>query len=777
MQHLSSDVNGITPTVGLPACGQSSREVRGRKMPMEKHTYCRICEPLCGMIATVEDDRLISLRPDKEHPLSRGFACPKGIAFAEIVNDPDRLRHPLRRRPDGEFEQISWDTALEEIGRRLVEVHQKSGSDSIGWYFGNPATFSTGHTLWTAIFMNLLGTPHVYSAGSQDVNNRFVASHFLYGNPLTAPIPDINWVDYLVIVGANPVVSHGSVMSSPRIREGLNAITARGGSVVVVDPRHTETAREFDWLPITPDTDALFLLSLLHVLFDENLADRERLRRQARGVAELETLVAAYAPEVTAGRTDIDPERVRAVARSLARTERAAVYGRVGTSLGRTGTLTTALLDMVNLVAGNLDVPGGSMFGDLGIPGQRLGVAALQRLSSFRWAGRRSRVGSLPQVLGTAPASLMAKEITTPGRGQLRALFVSAGNPVLSVPNGDELRSALDELDLMVSLDIYRNETNARADYILPATTMYEREDFLLPFQALFTTPFKQATEAVIPPQGEAREEWTVINELIGFLSSESLLIRSLHVGTQLARRVGRPVTPRRVSDLVIRMGLGGDRFGLRRGGLTYRRLVEDHPHGVVVADDLAPGQLAKNVTYLDGRIRLTAPELMTEVERLGVADDAGYPLRLIGMREIRSENSWQHNAPMLLRGGRSHAARMHPDDATARGLAEGDLATVESRHGRISLPVTVTEDIKPGVVAIPHGWGHDGSGGWTQANAAAHNDLGAGGVNVNALISSDPADLERLAGMANMTGVPIQVSALTESRVRSETDAQPART
>ncbi|MDV6314110.1 molybdopterin-dependent oxidoreductase [Gordonia amicalis] len=734
-------------------------------MTQDKPTYCRICEPLCGMIATVDGDRLVSLRPDKDHPLSKGFACPKGIAFAEIVNDPDRLRHPLRRRPDGDFEQISWDTALAEISDRLREVQRARGSDAVGWYFGNPATFSTGHVLWAAVFMNLLGTPHVYSAGSQDVNNRFVASHFLYGNPVAATIPDINRVDYLMIIGANPVVSHGSVMSSPRIREGLNAITGRGGTVLVVDPRHTETAREFDWLPITPDTDALFLLSLLQVMFDEGSVDEERLRRRARGVDDLKAMVAGYAPEVTAARTDIPPEKVREIARALVSTERATVYGRVGTSLGRTGTLTTALLDMVNLVAGNLDVVGGSMFGDLGVPGQRLGVAALQRISSFAWAGRRSRVGNLPQVLGTAPASLMAKEITTPGKGQLRALFVSAGNPVLSVPNGDELRAALDDLDLLVSLDIYRNETNAHADYILPATTMYEREDFLLPFQALFTTPFKQATEAVIPPQGEAREEWTVINELIGALSRRNPLLGAFHLVNVVTRRLGRPVTPRVVSDLVIRMGLGGDRFGLRRDGVTYRKLVERFPHGIVVADGLAPGQLRKTVTFADRRIRLAAPELMDEVERLTVDPDEQYPLRLIGMREIRSENSWQHNAPMLLRGGRSHAARMHPDDANPRGLGEGDLVTVASRHGRISLPVTITEDIKPGVVAIPHGWGHNGSGGWTRANAAAENDLGAGGVNVNALISSDPADLERLAGMANMTGVPIQVSALVAGR------------
>ena len=746
-------------------------------MREDKPTYCRICEPLCGMIATVEDNRLIALRADKEHPLSKGFACPKGIAFTEIVNDPDRVRYPLRRRADGGFDEVTWDTALADITERLQGVARRHGTSSIGWYFGNPATFSTGHTLWTGVFMSLLGTQHVYSAGSQDVNNRFVASHFLYGNPVAAPIPDINRVEYLLMIGANPIVSHGSVMSSPRIRDGLRAITKRGGTVTVVDPRRTETAREFDWLPITPDTDALFLLSLLHVMFDDGLADVERLSRRTRGLDRWRSVVEQYPPEETARHTGIPAERVREIAHALAKTERAAVYGRIGTSLGRTGTLTTALLDMVNLVAGNLDVVGGSMFGDLGIPGQRLGVAALQRVSGFAYGRRRSRVGNLPQVLGTAPASVMAKEITTGGKGQLRALFVSAGNPVLSVPNGDELRSALDELDLMVSLDIYRNETNAHADYILPATTMYERADFLLPFQALFTTPFKQATDAVIGPQGQAREEWTVINELIAGLARHHPLVGLMHIGNVVSRRLGVPATPRRISDLVIRMGLGGDRFGLRRGGLTYRRLLADHPHGVVVADDLAPGQLAKTITYRDRRIRLDAPELLAELDRVWPVESDDYPLRLIGMREIRSENSWQHNAPLLLRGGRTHAARMHPEDAAARGIDDGGLVTVASRHGRISLPAMLTEDITPGVVAIPHGWGHNGSGGWTQANDAARTELGSGGANVNALISSDPADLERLAGMANMTGVPIEVTAVGIGGVGSSAEGSGGRT
>lgn len=741
-------------------------------MAEEKTTYCRICEPLCGMIATVEDGNLLSLRPDAQNPLSKGFACPKGIAFTEIVNDPDRVLHPLRKNEFGEFEQISWDTAMGEITKKLAAVHKRDGASAIGWYFGNPATFSTGHVMWAAIFMNLLGSPHVYSAGSQDINNRFVASHFLYGNPVAVPIPDINRVQLLVILGANPVVSHGSAMSSPRIRESLHAVTTRGGRVVVIDPRRTETAREFEWQPIVPDTDALLLLSLLHVMFDEHLADEKALRENTTGLDELRSAALRFPPEATSDHTGIDADTTRALARDLAQTERAAVYGRVGTSLGRTGTLTTALLDIVNMVAGNLDAAGGAMFGDLGIPGMRLVVKALQHVPSFAWNGRRSRVGGLPQVLGTAPASVMAKEVLTPGKGQLKALFVSAGNPVLSVPNGDELTRAMGDLDLMVSLDIYQNETNAHADYILPTTTMYERADFLLPFQALFTTPFKQATDAVIPPRGEAREEWEIINDLLAGIARRAPLLGGLHVANTVARRLRLPLTPTRLSDLVVRLGAGGDRFGLRRGGLTFGKLVKDFPHGKIVADQLEPGRLPQIVTHPGRKICLDAPEVIGEIERLDTELDPAYPLRLIGMREIRSENSWQHNAPMLLRGGRKHAARMHPTDAEARGIGEGELIRVASRHGQIALPVAITDDIKPGVVAIPHGWGHNGNGGWTRANDAAGSDLGTGGVNVNVLISSDPADLERLAGMANMTGVAIEVAAL-EPSIRSQLAAQ----
>lgn len=733
-------------------------------MTQEHATYCRICEPLCGMVATVEDGRLVQLRPDADHPLSQGFACPKGIAFEQVHNDPDRVLHPLRRRAGGapgEFERVTWDEAMADIVGRLRAVHAAHGPQAIGWYWGNPGAFSASHTLWVASFMTLLGSSHLFTAGSQDVNSRFVASQLLYGGPLVVPIPDLARVDLLVVIGANPLVSHGSVLTSPRIKESLHGVVGRGGRVVVVDPRRTETARAFEWLPITPDGDAWLLLSLLHVLFAEGLADERAIAQQASGADALRTLAAPFAPEASEPHSGIPAATVRELARALARTPRAALYGRTGTCLGRHGTLVSFLLDAVNLVAGNLDREGGAMFGTLGAPGERTLLRLLPKLVPVGYDHRRSRLGDFPEVLGSEPAPLMAKEIATPGPDQVKALFVSAGNPVLSVPNGDELEAALGRLDLCVSIDFYVNETNAHADYVLPATTMYERADFPLPFQTYLTTPFRQATEAVVPPAGEAREEWEVIDELMRALARRSRGLALLQLARRALALVGRRLEPRLLLDAVVRLAEGGDRFGLRPGGLTLRRLVEDHPHGKVLRPHLRAGALRRVSLHRDRRVALDHAAIAREVADLrarAAAGDAGdFPLRLIGMRELRSENSWMHNAPLLLRGGRRHRARMHPADAAGLGLVEGDDVRLTTRHGAIELPVTLTDDLKQGVVAVPHGWGHKGTGGWRRANAAAR----GGGVNVNLLMSSEPEDLERLAGMAQLNGVPVRAEAV----------------
>ncbi|MBJ7331150.1 MAG: molybdopterin-dependent oxidoreductase [Solirubrobacteraceae bacterium] len=728
-------------------------------MVEEKPTFCRICEPLCGMIATVEDGQLTQLRPDKDHPLSKGFACPKGIAFAEVHNDPDRVRHPLKKTADGRFEQVSWDDAMSDIIGRLRKVHDDYGAHGVGWYFGNPGAFSYSHSLTVPVFMRSLGSPHLFTAGSQDVNNRFVASELLYGNPTTSPVPDLTRTQFAVIMGANPLVSHGSVLTAPRIKEELHGIVERGGRVLVIDPRRTETAKAFEWLPVQPDGDAFMLLSLLHVLFEEGLADERALHDQARGADELRALAQPFTPESTEAQSGVSPHDLRALARDLATTERAAIYGRVGTSVGRAGTLTTMLMDAVNLVAGNLDREGGSMFGTFGIPFERLGMQLLAK-GSMSQGSRRTRIGDFPMVLGSEPATMMAKEILTPGKGQIRALFVSAGNPVLSCPNGDELEGALEELDLMVGIDLYVNETNAHADYILPATTMYEREDFPIPFQSLHLTPFRQATEAVVAPAGEARQEYEIVDELMRGMWRRSPALTARELTRRALQPLGiNPFDPRRIIDSVIRVSEGGDLFGLRRGGLSLKKLLRDHPHGKVIAPHLRAGVLRDIVLFGDRKVHLDAPELAEEVRRIQAKPaDPAFPLRLIGMRELRSENSWMHNSPLLGRGGRTHTARLHPADAAAIGVEAGDRIRLVSPHGEIEIAVSITEDLKEGVVAVPHGWGHKGRGNWQRSNKLG----GDGGVNVNLLMSTDPADVEPLAGMAHLTGVPVRAEALT---------------
>nr|WP_165588719.1 molybdopterin-dependent oxidoreductase [Mycolicibacterium komanii] len=768
------------------------QQSRTQKAGLQKATFCRICEPLCGMIATVEDGRLTELRPDKDHPLSAGFACQKGIAFTEVVNDPDRVTTPLRRRAradglrasgppqaggaptsEGGFDAVSWDEAMTDIAARLGDIHRRHGAGAIGWYFGNPGAFSYSYTLALNMLMGGFGLGlfgagrglHVFTAGSQDVNNRFVASQLLYGSPLALPVPDVLRTDLLVVMGANPVISHGSVLTVPRIRDRMHDIVKRGGRVLVVDPRRTETAAQFEWLGIVPDGDAYLLLSLLHVMFAEGLVDRARLERQADGTRWLERLAAPFRPEVTEAHTGIDPSAVRGLACDLVRTQRAAVYGRVGTSVGENGTLTTYLLDAVNLVAGNLDVPGGSMFGRFGLPGERWLNMAGGALLRTVYRRKRSRIGGFPSVLGSEPAGVMAKEITTPGRGQVRALFVGAGNPVLSVPNGDELETALRSLELMVGIDLYVNETLAHCDYVLPATSMYERDDFPLPFQNLQPTPFRQATEAVIAPVGQARAEWEIIDDLTARMWRSTPGLAMLAAMRKALSAFGFRLTPRILVDAVIRLAEGGDRFGLRRG-LSFSKLTADHPHGLVLADRLRAGVLRDTVVYRGRRVRLCHEEIAAEVDKLSrrsVAD--GYPMRLIGMREARSENSWMHNSPLLMRGERTHRARMHVDDAAAAGIVDGDIVRISSPHGQIELPVLVTKDIVPGVVAVPHGWGHKGTAGWRVANDA-------GGANVNRLMSSDPADIESLAGMARLTGVPVRVERASTHSEHAQTSA-----
>ena len=667
-------------------------------MPAEERiTFCRICEAHCGLVATVDGGRVERLRPDPAHPLSHGYACPKGIAMTEVQNSPDRVLHPLRKTAAGDFERVSWDDALSEIGDRLKAIPRTS----IGWYMGNPGGSSYSHTLWSKGFVDALGSPHYYTAGSQDVNSRFAASALMYGSPLRVPIPDIERTSFLLMLGANPFVSNGSVLSVPRVRERLHAIVARGGRIVVVDPRRTETARAFEHLPIRPDTDAWFLLSLLHVVAPDS---------------PLGPLTDSFSPEATAERTGVPAERCRALARDLAAAPSAAFYGRTGSCLGRFGTLVAFLLDALAAVTGNLDRAGGNLFAQPAVDVER--VAKPFGLASY--GRRRSRVGNLPEVVGQMPAGVMADEIETPGRGQLRALVVSAGDPLLSVPDPTRLRAAVKQLDLLVSIDLFVNETGRQADFVLPGTTWLERDDVPLAFLPFFVRPFVQWTDAVVDPAGEAREEWRIVESLAGSLGVVPASVPPI----RWLRRLGVSFTPQRMLELLLRTG---------PGRLSTERL-RRHPHGLVLGEHWRAGALRRK------RIRLDPPEIVAEIERLRREPPPDERLRLIGLRQLRRHNSWMNDVPALARGARPPALRMHPRDAGARSISDGSVVSVRSATGSVEVAALLSDEMTPGTVALPHG---------------------LPGANANALTAAGPDALEPLAGMSHLNGVPVEVTAI----------------
>lgn len=713
-------------------------------MTREQVTFCRICEPFCGLIATVDGDRLVSLRPDTDHPTSQGFACPKGIAYADVQNDQDRVLHPLRRQPGGAFVPVTWEEALDDIAARLRDTLARESGDAIGMYMGNPGALNFSLSLWSALFMGAMGSKRLFTSGSQDTNSRFVASQLLYGMPLVFPIPDVAASDFVVILGANPVVSHGSLVTMGRIKDRLHEVVARGGRVMVVDPRRTETAREFEWLPITPDSDAWLLLALLHELDAADLIDTRAVARVADGWPSLRAQLPPFTPEAAEVHTGIPADQTRALARDLIGSK-AAVYGRTGTSLGQHSTLVNFLIDVVNLVSGNLDARGGSIFAKPVTPLlDRLG----EKAGMFSYGERRTRIGGFPDVLGMEPAVNMPAEITTPGQGQLKAMFVVAGNPVLSVPDGDALEAALPQLDLLVAIDLYINETAQHADYVLPSTAMYERDDFPLFASSTYAKPFLQATNAVVPPAGEARLEWEILDEIARRVKQgriKALLTRAL-------KKRGLGLNPGLVRSLLIETGRGGRMFGLRPRGYTAKKLLSEHPHGVLLADEQPVGWLQQGVIrHKDNMLHLDHADIANEVERLGNRrGDPEYPLRLIGMREARSENSWMHNVPSLRAARPAHAARMHPTDAQALGLLHNGKVRLVSKSGEIEINLLVTEDLKPGVVAVPHGWGHGGRSSWRRAASE-------GGANSNLLASSQPADIEQLSGSAHLSGIPVR--------------------
>jgi len=713
----------------------------------EKPVMCGICEASCGLVVTVRDDEVIKIRGDKDHPNSQGFSCPKGIQFGYFLKDPDRVTEPLQRQPDGSFKPVSWDIALDDIGRRLGAIKRQHGGESIGLYLGNPCGWNYGAFLSLMGMAAALKTKHYYTAGSVDINNTWAISALLYGNFLVNPLPDIHRTQFLIVLGANPAVSHGSMVTVGRIKEAMQAIPARGGRVVVIDPRRSETAELFEHVAIRPDSDAWLLAAMLKIILDEGLADREAIARQTVGADILGELVRDLDLARAERETGIPLDAIRQLARDFATSPAAALYCRTGASMGRFSSLTKYLLDALNIVTGNLDRPGGMVFGLPMVDTER--VVKWFGLTGYdRW---RTRVDGMPEIAGTAPVISMPREIETPGKGQLRAMVICSGNIASSGPAAQRIGAALPKLDLLVSLDLFVTETSRHADYILPATTWLERDGWPVFTSGHSAIPYAQWAPAAVKPRGQARDDGWILDQICRRIG----IVPSPLVVAQWLGKLGLRVPARLMSDLLLRIGPHGDWFGLRLRGLNRRKLWAN-PSGVKLADSLPTGTLRQHVYFRDKRVHLDHPVIRAEMQRLLARDsaDAEYPLRIIGMREIPSHNSWMHNVPKLMAGAeRVHALRIHPQDAAAQSIGDGEEVDIVSRHGRVRVPVRLADEMMPGTVALPHGWGH--AGGWQRAVAA-------GGARYNDLTTNEPAQSDVLSGNAVFTGIPVRVERIS---------------
>jgi anaerobic selenocysteine-containing dehydrogenase len=712
---------------------------------------CNVCEAMCGLAITLDEGRITDVRADKEDVFSRGHICPKGPAMREVLEDPDRIRRPMRRS-GSEWKEISWADALDEAASRLGEVRERHGKDAVGLYIGNPTAHNHGAILAIQGFSRALGTKNRFDANSQDANPKLFASLAMFGDLASITIPDVDRTDYFLVFGANPAASMGSVMTLGDVRGRLTDVRSRGGKIVLFDPRRTETA---DWCDahhfVRPGGDAALLLAVLHELFAMKRVNEAALGKTVRGLAELRALASRFSPERVAPCTGVAPGVVRQVARDFAAAPRAVCYGRVGTCQNEFGPVASWLVEAINVVTGNFDRPGGAMFtnpaADLASLGRRFAVS--------KYARWRSRVRGLPELGGQLPAAVMAEEMETPGEGQIRAFITVAGNPVLSVPNGERLARAFPSLDCMVAIDYYLNETTRHAHLILPPVHALERAHFDLIFNALAVRNTVKYSEPVVAPaDGDARDDFAILYEL-------GMRLGGMHFGhpvidraAKTAWRVGWRLSQETILDLAIRFGPHGDRFVNPRG-LNLRK-VREHPHGI----DLGPltPRAAERVRTKDRKIDLAPEVLMADVPRLEAWVDAkretrDQPFVLIGRRHLRTNNSWMHNVRSLVKGPDRATLLVHVDDARRLKLAAGQQVRVTSRVGSVTVKVTPTEDIMPGVVSLPHGYGHAAAKDTMKISGATP------GPNVNEL--TDDLFVEPVLGTAILNGVPVTIEAV----------------
>lgn len=718
-------------------------------------TTCPLCEATCGLLVQIDDDdgSVVDIRGDRDDVLSQGFICPKGVAVKSLHQDPDRLRTPMVRW-GGTLREATWGEAYEEIASRLPVLRERHGPDCIALYSGVAADHALGPLLYTPALISALGSRNIFSASSLNSRPRQVVSGLLYGNPYTTPVPDIERSNFLIMIGANPVVSNGSMLTAPDLRSKLRALRRRGGRIVVIDPRRTESADGADeHLRVRPGTDVLVLIAMMNVLITEGLVDLGDLQDLVVGVEWVAAIANGITPERVERRTELDAGTIRRIVREFARAESGVVYGRIGASTTSYATVTTWLIDVLNVLTGNLDKPGGAMFplpGHGGLPNSpRMGI----RPEPFTLDGPRSRVRGLPMLCGEMPSSALAEEIETPGEGQIRGLITIAGNPARSVPNSKRLRQALSSLDLMVSVDTYLNETSALADVVLPVPSILERSHYdLLLYNYACRNVANYSPPVLDLPVG-MHPEWETIARLALIAANgtpDGVEEFDDRLAAAMAVREGIPLEsvpeelrgPERLLDILLQAG---------EYGLTLEHL-QMSPNGLELGE-LEP-RLPEALLTDDGKVHLAPPQLLAEAARARTILEApaGEGLLLVGRRHLRSNNSWLHNLSAMRAGPRRCTLQVNEEDAFRLGLRNGGRALVTSNVGRLIASVEITDEVAPGVVSLPHGWGHD------EPQARMHVAAERPGVNVNLLI--DDEEVDPLTGNAVFNGVRVTVVA-----------------
>lgn len=736
------------------------------------HRSCPTCEASCGLDVEIDPKarRVLRIEGDPEDVRSRGYLCPKAYAMKEVYEDPERLRRPLRKGPDGTWEELDWDTALDWAARRLREIREKHGANANGFYIGNPTGHNVGGQLYLPALINALGTQRSFSAGTMDQFPQNVALHLMLGESWMFPIPDIDRTEFFVCMGGNPLVSQGSLMSGPNVKKRLQAILERGGRIVTIDPRRTETAEiATDHIFIKPGSDAWFLLSVCHVLFEEGLANPGRLAAFTDGIDRVREIAARHSPERVAAATGIEPETTRRLVRDFC-AKQGAWYGRIGLCTQEFGTLASWLVYVVNVLTGRLDAEGGMLF-----PRPATGRSEPGRPAEPFALGRyRTVARGVPEIAGQIPCGLMAEEMEAASAGEqrMRGFITVMGNPVLSAPNGERLAAALGELEFMVSLDVYLNETTRHADLILPSTVQLEHENYDFLFETTSIRNFARWSPAVFEPEPDQRDHWRILCELgariagapweaVDDLMVKGLLARVTGPGTRcpdvtpeeaFARLEDRH-GPMRMIEAMIRVGPYGDRFDEGSQGLNLRRL-RAAEHGLDLGP-LAAGRLPEAMP--NARIQLAPDHLLADLARLERAlaeRSRADGLVLVGRRQIRNMNSWLHNLPALAKGPNRCTLLIHPADARARGLETGKRVRVRSRVGEIEVECVVSDEMMPGVVSLPHGYGHAVPG--VRLSVAQKKQPGACSNHL-----TDESLLDVPSGTHVANGIPVDVRAL----------------